>query len=92
MRISLDQEPGLFFIVCPNGGLPNSIRTKGWKLALTLHGALKHRRRTGTSLPVSFSVWFLKKSTSHLYVINWPNFIAWLPLVIDILGNTGFSK
>ena len=22
-----------------------------------------------------------------LYSINWPNFIAWLPLLLDILGN-----
>ena len=22
-----------------------------------------------------------------LYSINWPNFIAWLPLLLDLLGN-----
>ena len=30
---------------------------------------------------------FSKKMLLMLHSINWPNFIAWLPLVLEILGN-----
>ena len=30
---------------------------------------------------------FQKKSFLMLYFVNWPNFISWLPLLLEILGN-----
>ena len=30
---------------------------------------------------------FSTKMFLMLYSINWPNFIAWLPLLLEILGN-----
>ena len=44
--------------------------------ALTSYKAfLKNKKRSGTSLSVSFSAWFLKKNIFSCY-INWPNFIV----------------
>ena len=37
------------------------------------------------SFPITFSLWFFKKSNSH--VINWPNFILCLPLYLEMLGS-----
>ena len=41
--------------------------------------------------PCSFSAWFLKKSHTGrcltLYPINWRNFIVWLSLLLEMLGN-----
>ena len=34
----------------------------------------------------SYFVWFLKKNVSHV-IFQKPNFIVWLPLVLQILGN-----
>ena len=31
---------------------------------------------------------FIRKMFHMLYSINWPNFIAWLPLLLEILVNT----
>ena len=44
------------------------------------------RKGSATSFSTIFSVWFFKKNVSQLYSINWPNFIAWLSLLVDILG------
>ena len=50
---------------------------------------LKNKKRSGTSLPVSFLAWFLKKSISVVifYYLTWPSFNVWLPLLREILGN-----
>ena len=37
---------------------------------------LKIKKRSETSLPASFSVCILKRNISHVYSINWPNFIV----------------
>ena len=66
--------------------LKSSCRT----IAFTLCKAfLRNKKRSGTSLPASFSAWnFLhSKIFMLLYSINWPNFIVWLPLLCEILGN-----
>ena len=39
-----------------------------------------------TSLPASFSAWYLKKNIL-LYCNNWPIFIVCLSLLREILGN-----
>ena len=49
---------------------------------------LGNKRRSGSSLPFSFSAWFWRKILLMLCSINWPNFIVWLPLIFEILGNT----
>ena len=46
---------------------------------------LNHKKKD--SLPASFSAWFLKKNIALLYPITWPNFIVWLPLLREVLGN-----
>ena len=47
----------------------------------------KKQKRSGTSLSTSFFAWLLTKMFLLLYSITWPNFIVWLPLLQDILGN-----
>ena len=37
--------------------------------------------------PAHFVYDFSTKMLLMLYSINWPNFIAWLPLLLEILGN-----
>ena len=44
---------------------------------------LRNKKRSGTSLLASFSVWLLQKIIS----INWPNFIVWLTLIFKTFGN-----
>ena len=48
---------------------------------------LKNKMNSATSLPASFSTQFLKKNTSLLHSINWPNLIDWLSLLWEIFGN-----
>ena len=47
----------------------------------------KKQKRSGTSLSTSFFGWLLTKMFLLLYSITWPNFIVWLPLLREILGN-----
>ena len=56
-------------------------------LAFTSYKALLENKMCGTSLPVSFSAWFLRKAFLYLYSTIWPNFIVWLPLLCEILSN-----
>ena len=60
-----------------------------WKaLAFTSYKAfLRNTERSRTSLPTLFSSWLLRKIFLFLYFINWPNFIDWLPLLLQKLGN-----
>ena len=41
----------------------------------------------GIVSPAHFVDDFLTKMFLMLYSFNWPNFIAWLPLVFEILSN-----
>ena len=41
----------------------------------------------GIVSPAYFVYDFSTKMFLMLYSINWPNFIAWLPLLLEILGN-----
>ena len=41
----------------------------------------------GTVLPPNFVYDFSRKIFLMLYSVNWPNFIVWLPLLLEILGN-----
>ena len=43
--------------------------------------------RSGTKLPTTFPVLFLKKIFLVIYFISWPNFTVWLPSTLEILGN-----
>ena len=45
------------------------------------------RKRLGNSFSTTLCVWFFKKMFLMWYYINWPNFIVWLPLRREILGN-----
>ena len=66
----------------------NILKLRCWPLASTLNKTfLKNQEMPWTCLPNSFSAWFLRKIFLVLYLINWPNFIAWLPLILEILGN-----
>ena len=42
------------------------------------------------SFSTIFCVWFFQKKNSFLmlYFINWPNFIVWLSLLLELFGNT----
>ena len=41
----------------------------------------------GTSFFTTLLSRFFKKNVSYMYSINWPNFVAWLHLLLDILDN-----
>ena len=45
------------------------------------------RKGSGKVFSTSFCVFFLKKNVFMLYSITWPNFIVWLPLFLETLGN-----
>ena len=44
-------------------------------------------RRLGLASPPHFVYDFWRKMLFMLYSINWPNSVAWLPLLLEILGN-----
>ena len=69
----------------------NILKLRRWPLACTPYKAffLKKKRNRGlelVSLP-HFLHQFWRKTFLTLYVIKCPNFIAWLPLLLDMLGN-----
>ena len=74
-------------IVCPSRDQPKYIKTKVLTTCFYLMQSIfQNKKRSGTSLLTSFSAWFLKKNifTKHF---NWSNIIAWLPPLLNILGN-----
>ena len=72
----------------PSWGLLKYIETKLQSPSFYLYKAfLKNKKRSGISLPASFSAWFLKKLFLLLYSINWPNFVFWWSLLCEIFGN-----
>ena len=64
----------------------NILKLRCWQLALASYKALSKKKRSGTHfsavLPDSS-----KKLITTLCCINWPYFIVWLPLHLDILAN-----
>ena len=48
------------------------------------------RKGSENSFSTIFCVWFLRNMFLMLYSTNWPNFIVWMPLILDILGNMCF--
>ena len=82
-----------FYTVCfycmPSWGLSNYIKTEQQTTCFSTSYKvfLKNKKMSGTSLPASFSAWFLKKNIS-LAIVYWRNFIVWLSLFLEILGNT----
>ena len=46
-----------------------------------------NKKGLGLAYPTCFLYDFLRKIFLILYFIKWPNFIAWLPLCLEILGN-----
>ena len=65
LSILLDQLSKVLFIVCQVKGYRNMWKLNCRPLAFTFYKAfLKEKRRSGTSLPVSFSALFLKKNIS----------------------------
>ena len=47
------------------------------------------RKGSEKSFFTTFYAWFFENNVSHLmlYSIKWPNFIAWLPFLLEILSN-----
>ena len=68
--------------------LPKYIKTKVLTTYnFTLSKAFsKNKNRCGTSLPPHFLHDFWREIFLTLYFVNWPNFIAWLSLLLKILG------
>ena len=66
----------------------NILRLRCWSFVFNLYKAiLKNKNRFGTSLPDSFSAWFLKKKNYHVISYWLTKFHAWFPLLVEILGN-----
>ena len=89
MSISLDQFFKVLysfpFTVWPVEGYWNISRLSCRTLAFTSY-AFSKRGLVLVSLP-HFLHKFWRKIFILLYSMNWPNFIAWLPLLCEILGN-----
>ena len=79
-----------FYTVCfyfmPSWGLSEYIETK-----LVFHTSykdfLKNKKKSGTSIPVTFSAWFLKKYLSCYILSNDQISLPGLPLLCGIMGN-----
>ena len=78
MSISLDQQSKFYTVFLWRQDFQNLL-----KLADD-HLVLPHMKLV--SLPI-FLYDFSRKMFLKLYSINWPNFIVWLPLLLQILGN-----
>ena len=70
------------FIVCPRQGLPK-YETKMLTTCFYLRKLFKKNQKSLNLV----SPPFLKRIFLALYSINWPNFIAWLSLLWEILCN-----
>ena len=78
----------LFLLYAQVDVYQNILKLRWWPLAFTLCKVfLKHKKRSRTSLPASFLHGFWRKIFLTLYFRNWTNFIGWLPLHLEILGN-----
>ena len=64
--------------------IENKLQTTCFHLILCF---FKNKKRSGTSLSASFFTSCLRKNIPLFQSINWPGFIAWLPLLPEILGN-----
>ena len=90
LRIYLDQQSEMLyslFLLHVHVKDNQNMKVRCWPLACTSESFLKKTKKSKSSLPASFSVSFLKRIFLALYSINWPNFIAWLPLLREILCN-----
>ena len=45
------------------------------------------RKGSGNNISIAFCVWLFRKKYFLLRSINWPNLMAWLPLLLEILVN-----
>ena len=71
------------FIVCQIEGYQKILKQRCRTLIFTSNETfLKNRKRSGTSLPSSFSAWSLEKVFILLYSVNWPNFFVLLKLTL----------
>ena len=91
MRISLYQQPeiliNLFLLCLPVELYPKILKLRCWSLTFTLYKAIL--KRDLELVPLShFLHYSWTKIYLTLYLINWPNFIAWLPLLLEIMDNT----
>ena len=77
------------FIVCPSQGLPKYFDTK--KVLTICFYLIKLFQETKSGLELVSLPHFLhdfwRKMFLALYSINWSNFIEWLSLLLEILGN-----
>ena len=77
------------FIVCPSGCVPKYTKTKA---VITCFDFIKSFfQKTKRVLDLVFLSYFLYGFWRNIFLttcsINWPNFITWLPLILEILGN-----
>ena len=92
LSISMDQQSQMlqsfFFLYVQVEVYQNILEVRYWLLTFTLYKAfLKNKKKLElVSLP-HFNHDFWKEVFITLYFTNWPNFIAWLPSFLEILGN-----
>ena len=78
----------MVFIACLSQGLSKYIKFRCRPLAFTsCKTSLKNKKTPGTSLPISLLPDFWRKIVLLLYYSKWSNFIFWLLLLREILGN-----
>ena len=77
------------FIMCPSQDQPKYVKSKVSAICFFIYIKLFYKIKDGlelVSLPHFLrNIW--RKIFITLYLINWSNVIAWLPLILEILSN-----
>ena len=81
------------FIVCEVEGYLKILKLSCRPLAFTSESFFKKTRRGLKLVSLSHFLhdFWKKKIFPLLYSINWPNFIVWLPLLREIIGNISIA-
>ena len=95
MSISLDRQSQIlysWFLLCVQAEYyQNMLKLRYWPLAFTSYKALFRTKRSGTTLPASFSTWFFKKKFSYVTFHEQAKFDCLIVFSywdhVEILGN-----
>ena len=85
--MSLDESfKQLVFMVCQVEDYQNILKLSCRPLAFISYKVFLNNKRSGASLPASFSTWLFEGKYFSSYILL-PDFFVWLPLLREILRN-----
>ena len=91
LSISLDQQPkvlySLFILYVQVKGYQNTLKPTCRPLAFTSCNAFAKNKGSPKLVSLPYYLHVFLKNISHVYSINWPNFIVWLPWLLEMLDN-----